>query len=74
MGPESPLISVLSIFSLALLKDYGVYNVDLSQAEEFFWGKNAGCNFVSYFCDGKSSFKYFLIISQYQRNKEKVNN
>lgn len=52
MGPESPLISVLSVFSLALLKDYGVYEVDLSQAEEFFWGKNAGCNFVAYFCDG----------------------
>lgn len=59
MGPESPLISVLSIFSLALLKDYQVYHVDLSQAEEFFWGKNAGCNFVAYFCDGKWEFGVF---------------
>jgi hypothetical protein len=53
MVSETPLISIISKFSLNLLKDSNFYLVDVDQGEEFFWGKNAGCNFVSYFCEGK---------------------
>jgi hypothetical protein len=57
MVPETPLISSLSKFSLSLFKDSGFFLVDVDQAEEFFWGKNAGCNFVSFFCDGLGFYK-----------------
>lgn len=53
MIPETPIISILSKFTLSLLKDSGFYTVDLDQAEEFYWAKNAGCNFAAFFCNGE---------------------
>lgn len=53
MIPETPLISILSGFSLALLEDSDFYRVDVTQAEPFYWGKNAGCNFAAFFCKGR---------------------
>ncbi len=38
--------SVLSKFTLNLLKDSSWYSVDFDQAEEFVWGANKGCDFV----------------------------
>ena len=60
MTSETSKATIISVFSLALLKDSGFYEVDMFQAEEFYWGKNAGCNFVTYFCNGK--FDYRLIL------------
>ena len=57
MTPETPMISILSQFTLNIAKDSGFYIVDTKQAEEIYWGKNAGCNFASYFCDGSFFFK-----------------
>jgi hypothetical protein len=62
MISETPSISILSKFSLSLLKDSNFYHVDVNQAEDFFWGKNAGCNFVSFFCDGISEILFGLLI------------
>lgn len=56
MTPVTPVLSKLSQFSLAMMQDSGFYDVDLLQAEFFKWGKNAGCNFLENFCDGKSLF------------------
>jgi hypothetical protein len=42
--------------------DSGFYKVDVSQAEEFFWGRNAGCNFLKYFCDGKVSEILLILV------------
>lgn len=50
MTPENPGVTIVSVFSLAVLKDFGVYQVDLRQAEEFFWGRNTGCQFFFNFC------------------------
>lgn len=52
MIPETPIISILSKFTLSLLEDSGFYQVDSEQAEEFYWAKNAGCNFAAFFCKG----------------------
>ena len=38
---------VLSSFTLALLKDSGFYSVDMDKAQEFHWGKNKGCAFLT---------------------------
>ena len=40
----------VSIFSLALLKDSGWYEIDFSMAEKITWGKNRGCSFVGSSC------------------------
>lgn len=58
MTPVTPILSKLSQFTLALMKDSGFYEVDMLQAEYFTWGKNAGCNFVLNFCDGKFLFPF----------------
>jgi hypothetical protein len=58
MTSETPRVSVLSAFSLNLALDSGFFKVDISQAEQFFWGRNAGCNFLEYFCDG-NCFNFF---------------
>ena len=55
MTPENPGITIISIFSLAVLKDFGVYAVDLNQAEEFYWGRNTGCQFFFNFCSSNKS-------------------
>lgn len=55
MTPENPGITIISVFSLAVLKDFGVYRVDLGQAEEFYWGRNTGCQFFFNFCQRRIS-------------------
>lgn len=37
---------VLSVFTLAFLKDTGFYSIDLEKAQVFDWGKNRGCDFL----------------------------
>lgn len=56
MTSVTPVISTLSQFSLYLMMDSGFFNVDLSQAEEFNWGKKAGCDFLADFCRCKSFY------------------
>ena len=50
MVAETPVITTISIFTLAIIKDFGLYAVDLNKAEEFYWGKHAGCSFFTNFC------------------------
>ena len=65
MTPESTLASVISVFGLALAVDSGFYEVDMLQSEEFYWGKNAGCNFVAQFCDGKNFIMFTVELSTF---------
>ena len=44
----NPSENVISVFTLALLKDTNFYaEVDLSKAQNIFWGKNKGCQFLN---------------------------
>lgn len=36
--------------SLAIAQDSGWYNVDLTKAEHYFWGKGEGCDFIQDHC------------------------
>lgn len=51
MVPQSGDINIISIFTLALAADSGFYNVNFYQSEEFYWGKNNGCEFVFNACE-----------------------
>ena len=44
---------VLSLFTLKLLEDSGWYKINEKMAEEFFWAKDTGCNFIK---SGKCSY------------------
>ena len=45
---------ILSIFTLALLKDSGFYTVDMDKAQTYEWGRNKGCSFLKENICGKS--------------------
>uniref|UniRef100_H2YII4 Leishmanolysin-like peptidase n=1 Tax=Ciona savignyi TaxID=51511 RepID=H2YII4_CIOSA len=40
-----PHLTVLDRITLAVFQDTGWYKVNMSEADELFWGKNAGCEF-----------------------------
>ncbi|XP_076800845.1 ciliated left-right organizer metallopeptidase-like isoform X2 [Clavelina lepadiformis] len=42
-----PHLTILDRITLAVFQDSGWYRVNMSQATELFWGKNAGCEFGS---------------------------
>ena len=41
----------VSIFSLALFTDTGWYSVDWTMADEFLWGYQEGCEFITEKCN-----------------------
>ena len=71
MTADTSRISVLSIFTLSVLKDSGLYSVDLGQAEEFHWGKGLGCDFFKHFCAGK--FLFLIYFLDLEKNTEITN-
>jgi len=48
----------VSVITLALLQDFGFYQVNFDMAEKFVAGKNAGCSWLNSRCDSRSS-RYF---------------
>ena len=46
MVSEDIVYPVLSVFTLALFKDSGFYNVNMDKAQIFHWGKDRGCSFL----------------------------
>ncbi|EGR32846.1 leishmanolysin family protein, putative, partial [Ichthyophthirius multifiliis] len=52
--------SVLSIFTIALLKDTGFYpEVNENMADNTFWGKGKGCDFLENACQSKVGYPEF---------------
>jgi len=52
-------ISVFSVITLALLKDTGWYDVDYDNANNFFYGKDESCGFLSDTCFDSKGDLYF---------------
>jgi hypothetical protein len=50
MTASSMQDGALSKFTLAFFEDSGWYKVDYSLAEEMYWGKNQGCDFMNKLC------------------------
>lgn len=53
---------ILSNFTLALLQDSGLYDVDYSKAERLQWGYQKGCKFYDFSCN--SSFPEYCTSAQ----------
>lgn len=51
MVSDDTVDSKLTRLSLAVAKDSGWYEVDLSRGEHYFWGKNEGCSILANTCD-----------------------
>lgn len=58
MTPDDTLETRLSAFTLAVAKDSGFLDIDMSQAEEVFWGKGEGCDFANMRCELKGSDEF----------------
>ena len=53
--------TLMSIFTIALLRDSGYYaEVNENMADDFQWGKNKGCDFVQNACKATTPFPEFL--------------
>ena len=50
MVSDSTMDSKLTKMSLAVAKDSGWYEVDLSMGENYFWGKDEGCDIFANTC------------------------
>ena len=50
MVSDDTLDAKFSKMSLAVAKDSGWYEVDLSLGEDYFWGKNEGCDIFDNTC------------------------
>ena len=48
MTPRLSSPAILSDFTISLLLDTGFYEVDREQAQEFYYGKDNGCEFLVY--------------------------
>jgi hypothetical protein len=52
--------AVLSSFTIALLKDTGFYEeVNEGMADNIYWGKGKGCEFISNGCYSKQNYPEF---------------
>ena len=51
MVSDDTLDSKFTKLSLAVAKDSGWYEVDLSKGEHYFWGKDEGCTIFNNSCD-----------------------
>lgn len=65
MVPDDTLDSKLTKLSLAVAKDSGWYEVDLSMGEHYFWGKNEGCPIFNNSCDHTSVSEFCSSSSHY---------
>ena len=65
MTASNNLDSPLSIITLSLLEDTGWYYIDYSNVEEFKYGRNMGCQFLSSKCivNSKSRFPFYFTTS-----------
>ncbi|EGR31674.1 leishmanolysin family protein, putative, partial [Ichthyophthirius multifiliis] len=60
VGSEVVSNSVLSIFTIALLKDTGFYpEVNENMADNIFWGKGKGCDFLENACQSAIEYPEF---------------
>ena len=58
MVAENVQKSVLSVFTLSILKDSGFYSVDFGKAEMLHWGRARGCGFLETLtCEGLKQFE-----------------
>jgi hypothetical protein len=61
MTPDSSMDTRFGIMTLAMAKDSGWYDVDLSKAEEFFWGKDEGCDMFDVHCNKQEVSEFCLV-------------
>ena len=62
--------SKLSVITLAVAKDSGWYEVDLTMGEQYDWGKNKGCDFLSTSCLKDSISEYCTTVGEYGCNDD----
>jgi hypothetical protein len=64
MTPDDTLETRLSMFTLAVAKDSGFYEIDISMGENIFWGKGEGCDFVNAKCSPETNDEFCSIYKE----------
>lgn len=64
--------SKISVMTLAVAKDSGWFEVDLTMGEHYDWGKNKGCDFLSSSCSKDTISEFCSTVGEYGCNDDHV--